>query len=132
MKFFTAIVLSLSIAASVALSQPSTEQGAIRITRSASQPARAAPDANFTGTARIDSSFGADAPARMSGARVVFDPGARTAWHSHPLGQVLIVTAGTGRVQRWGDGIDEIRQGEEHPPLGRFAEVPELFAFVFR
>jgi 4-carboxymuconolactone decarboxylase len=48
----------------------------------------------------------------MSGARVVFEPGARTAWHTHPLGQLLVVTAGTGRVQRWGDPVDEIRQGD--------------------
>ena len=53
-----------------------------------------------------------NAPARASGSLVTFEPGARTAWHTHPLGQVLIVTAGTGRVQRWGDPIDEIRQGD--------------------
>ncbi len=51
-------------------------------------------------------------PAHTSGARVTFEPGARTAWHTHPLGQLLIVTAGTGRVQRWGDPVDEIRQGD--------------------
>ncbi len=61
---------------------------------------------------RVDSSFQASAPARISGARVLFEPGARTAWHTHPLGQTLIVTAGTGRVQRWGDPMDEIRQGD--------------------
>uniref|UniRef100_Q023E8 Carboxymuconolactone decarboxylase n=1 Tax=Solibacter usitatus (strain Ellin6076) TaxID=234267 RepID=Q023E8_SOLUE len=112
MRIFAAILISVGLAASGAWSQPSTEQGAIQITRSASQPPRPAPDANFTGAARIDSAFGPNAPAHMSGARVVFDPGARTAWHTHPLGQLLIVTAGTGRVQRWGDAIDEIRQGD--------------------
>jgi 4-carboxymuconolactone decarboxylase len=98
--------------ASGARSQTSTEQETISITRSASQPPRPAPAGNFTGAARIDSSFQTSAPARMSGARVIFEPGARTAWHTHPLGQLLIVTAGTGRVQRWGDPADEIRQGD--------------------
>ena len=112
MRIFPAIAISLSMLASGAQSQTSTEQEAIRITRSGSQPPRPAPADNFTGTARIESSFQTNAPARMSGARVVFEPGARTAWHTHPLGQILIVTAGTGRVQRWGDPVDEIRQGD--------------------
>ncbi|MDX2151157.1 MAG: carboxymuconolactone decarboxylase family protein [Bryobacteraceae bacterium] len=60
----------------------------------------------------MDSQFQASAPARVSGARVRFEAGARTAWHVHPLGQTLIVTTGTGRVQRWGDPVDEIRQGD--------------------
>jgi 4-carboxymuconolactone decarboxylase len=112
MKIFATIAISVGMLASGAQSQTSTEQEAIRITRSTSQPARPAPADNFTGAARIDSSFQTNAPARMSGARVVFEPGARTAWHTHPLGQLLIVTAGTGRVQRWGDPVDEIRQGD--------------------
>ena len=61
---------------------------------------------------RVDPLFQANAPARASGALVTFEPGARTAWHTHPLGQILIVTAGTGRVQRWGDPMEEIRQGD--------------------
>jgi 4-carboxymuconolactone decarboxylase len=85
---------------------------AIRITRAGSQPSQEAPADHFTGSARVDASFAGAAPARISGARVTFQPGARTAWHTHPLGQTLIVTAGTGRVQRWGDAIDEIRQGD--------------------
>jgi 4-carboxymuconolactone decarboxylase len=113
MRILPAIAISLGMLASGAQSQTSTEQEAIRITRSGSQAIRLAPADNFTGTARIDSSFQTNAPARMSGgARVVFEPGARTAWHTHPLGQILIVTAGTGRVQRWGDPVDEIRQGD--------------------
>jgi 4-carboxymuconolactone decarboxylase len=113
MRILPAIAISLGMLASGAQSQTSTEQEAIRITRSGSKPPRLAPADNFTGTARIDSSFQTNAPARMSGgARVVFEPGARTAWHTHPLGQILIVTAGTGRVQRWGDPVDEIRQGD--------------------
>ncbi len=74
-------------------------------------PSRRRPT-HFTGAVRIDSGFQTTAPARLSGARVTFEPGARTAWHTHPLGQLLIVTAGAGRVQRWGDSVDEIRQGD--------------------
>ncbi|HTL54765.1 MAG TPA: carboxymuconolactone decarboxylase family protein [Candidatus Limnocylindrales bacterium] len=61
---------------------------------------------------RVDPLFQANAPARASGSLVTFEPGARTAWHTHPLGQILIVTAGLGRVQRWGDPIEDIRQGD--------------------
>jgi 4-carboxymuconolactone decarboxylase len=112
MRIFPAIAISLCTLASGAQSQTSTDQETIRITRSGSQPPRPGPADNFTGSVRIDSSFQANAPARMYGARVAFEPGARTAWHTHPLGQILIVTTGTGRVQRWGDPIDEIRQGD--------------------
>ena len=66
----------------------------------------------FTGTVRIDPLFQADAPARTSGASVTFEPGARTAWHTHPLGQVLIVTGGCGWVQREGGLIEEIHPGD--------------------
>lgn len=112
MRIFAAITISLSMLASVAQSQTAKDLETIRITRSGSQPPRPGPAENFTGSVRIDSSFQANAPARMYGARVAFEPGARTAWHTHPLGQVLIVMAGTGRVQRWGDPVDEIRQGD--------------------
>jgi quercetin dioxygenase-like cupin family protein len=61
---------------------------------------------------RVDPLFSANAPARAYGAYVTFEPGARSAWHKHPLGQTLIVTAGTGRVQRWGGPIQEIKQGD--------------------
>ena len=73
------------------------------ITRNNSQPPSTGSADNFTGSVRISGSFQRTAPARISGATVAFEPGARTAWHTHPLGQTLIVTAGTGRVQRWGD-----------------------------
>jgi quercetin dioxygenase-like cupin family protein len=66
----------------------------------------------FTGTVRIDPLFQAPEPARVAGARVTFEPGARTAWHTHPLGQALIVTAGCGRAQREGGPIEEIRPGD--------------------
>lgn len=82
------------------------------ITRSGSQPSRKGPAAYFTGTVRIDPLFEAADPARVVGASVTFEPGARTAWHTHPLGQTLIVTAGSGRAQRWGGPIEEIRPGD--------------------
>jgi len=89
-----------------------SDSEAIVVTRSDAQTSRQGPAENFTGSVRVDQPFRASAPGRVSGARVTFEPGARTAWHSHPLGQTLIVTSGVGRVQRWGDAIDEIRPGD--------------------
>jgi len=82
------------------------------IKRSGSQPSRKGPAEYFTGTVRIDPLFEAADPARAVGASVTFEPGARTAWHTHPLGQTLIVTAGAGRARRWGGPIEEIRPGD--------------------
>jgi quercetin dioxygenase-like cupin family protein len=82
------------------------------VTRVGSQPSGRGPAEYFTGTVRIDPLFQAPDPARASGAAVTFEPGARTAWHAHPLGQTLIVTAGVGRAQRWGGPIEEIRPGD--------------------
>ena len=82
------------------------------ITRNGSQPSGKGPSDWFTGAVRIDSPFQRPAPARVSGATVTFEPGARTAWHTHPLGQTLIVTFGCGRVQRDGGPIEEIRAGD--------------------
>lgn len=112
MRIFLAIVISFWMLAFGAHGQTSKDQGAIRIVRSGSRPSRQGPAENFTGSARVDSLFQASAPARASASLVTFEPGARTAWHTHPLGQILIVTAGTGRVQRWGDPVQEIRQGD--------------------
>lgn len=84
----------------------------VTITRSGSPPASQGSPEYFTGSVRIDTRFKANEPARTSGGRVTFEPGARTAWHTHPLGQTLIVMSGIGRVQRWGDPIEEIRQGD--------------------
>jgi len=84
----------------------------IRITRRGEQASRQGPAEYFTGSVRIDPLFEPSAPARASAASVTFEPGARSAWHSHPLGQTLIVTAGAGRVQRWGGPIQEIREGD--------------------
>ena len=88
------------------------QDAAVVVTRSRAQPSRPGPAENFTGSVRVDQSFQATAPGRASGARVTFEPGARTNWHTHPLGQTLIVTSGVGRVQRWGDPVDEIRPGD--------------------
>ena len=82
------------------------------IKRIGSQPSGNGPAEYFTGAVRIDSLFQANAPACAVGASVTFEPGARTAWHTHPLGQTLIVTAGCGRAQRWGGPIKEIRPGD--------------------
>jgi quercetin dioxygenase-like cupin family protein len=82
------------------------------IKRSGSQPSSKGPDEFFTGTVRIDPLFQPEAPARTLGASVTFEPGARTAWHAHPLGQILIVTAGCGQAQRWGGPLEQIRPGD--------------------
>jgi len=84
----------------------------MEITRIGSQASRKGPDDWFTGVVRIDPLFQANAPARAASASVTFEPGARTAWHTHPLGQTLIVTAGCGRAQRWEGPIEEIRPGD--------------------
>jgi quercetin dioxygenase-like cupin family protein len=86
--------------------------GNMEIKRSGSQPSGKGPANWFTGTVRIDSPFNGNDPARVAGAIVTFEPGARTVWHTHPLGQTLIVTAGSGRAQRWGGPIEEIRPGD--------------------
>ncbi len=120
MKLLVAIATTFSLLASgsaptnkAAAASASTQGSqAIRIARRGSQPSRQGPAENFTGSVRVDPLFQANAPARTSGSLVTFEPGARTAWHTHPLGQVLIVTAGRGRVQRWGDPVDEIQQGD--------------------
>ncbi|HEU5258948.1 MAG TPA: cupin domain-containing protein [Vicinamibacterales bacterium] len=82
------------------------------ITRNGSQGSAKGSSDWFTGVVRIDSSFQRSAPARVGGAIVTFEPGARTAWHTHPLGQTLIVTSGSGRLQREGGPIEEIRPGD--------------------
>jgi quercetin dioxygenase-like cupin family protein len=84
----------------------------MEIKRSGSQPSGKGTPDYFSGTVRIDPLFNASAPARIFAASVTFEPGARTAWHTHPLGQTLIVTAGCGRAQRWGGPIEEIRPGD--------------------
>jgi len=117
----TAISLSLLAAWYAAANQtgrtagPATsnaESEKITITRSSSRSSNPGRAEYFTGSASITELFPARAPARVSGGRVTFEPGARSAWHTHPLGQILIVTAGTGWIQQWGGPKEEIREGD--------------------
>jgi 4-carboxymuconolactone decarboxylase len=107
MNLFTAMLTTMAL-----VTAASTEAQTMVITRAGSRPVRPAPAENFTGTARVEMLFEALDPSDASGGSVTFEPGARTAWHSHPRGQILIVMAGTGRVQRWGGPIEEIRAGD--------------------
>ena len=84
----------------------------MEIKRSGSQPFTRGSADYFTGAVRIDPLFQAPDPARVLGALVTFEPGARTAWHTHPLGQTLLVTSGCGRAQCWGGPVEEIRPGD--------------------
>lgn len=84
----------------------------MKITRSGANASVPGPEDYFTGTVRIDPMFQAEDPGRVAGSHVTFEPGARTAWHTHPAGQTLIVTFGRGRVQREGGPVEEIRQGD--------------------
>lgn len=108
-----------------------TAGGEAVILRNGSQPSVKGPEAWFTGTVRIDPLFPAHAPARASSASVTFEPGARTAWHTHPLGQALIVTAGVGRVQVQDGPIQEVRPGDTvwFPPYVKHwhGAAPDVF-----
>ena len=84
----------------------------MEIKRAGSRPSGKGSADYFTGTVRMDPLVETPDPARLRGASVTFEPGARTAWHTHPLGQTLIVTSGLGRVQRWGGPVEEIRPGD--------------------
>src|SRR5262245_12121527 len=84
----------------------------MEITRAGSRPSDKGSSDWFTGSVRVDRLFNAFDAARVQGAAVTFEPGARTAWHTHPLGQTLVVTSGHGRVQRWGGSLEEIRPGD--------------------
>lgn len=84
----------------------------MEVRRSGSQPSSKGPEKYFTGVVRIDPLFEAPEPGRVRVVSVTFEPGARTAWHTHPLGQILIVTAGCGLVRRWEGSIEEIRPGD--------------------
>lgn len=125
MKVLAATLISLSLFASAA-SQAQTgaaqadasptasaqDSRSIKITRSGSQQPSKGPAEHFTGSVQIEPLFPAHDPSHASGVKVTFEPGARTAWHTHPLGQALIVTAGCGWVQREGGPIEEIRPGD--------------------
>jgi len=104
--------LVLATLAAIVIAMPACANSQIVVTRTGSQPSSAGSSDNFTGAVRVDDRFQGSGEARISGATVTFEPGARTAWHTHPLGQTLIVTAGVGRVQHWGGPIQEIRPGD--------------------
>ena len=89
-----------------------TETATVTVARAGSQASYAGPAEWFTGTVRVDPLFVAPAPGTVSGALVTFEPGARTDWHTHPAGQMLVVTAGCGRVQQEGHAMQEIRPGD--------------------
>jgi quercetin dioxygenase-like cupin family protein len=105
----------LVVATAGALAQtvsPARSNGTMEIKRSGSQPSRKGPAEYFTGAVRVDPLFQAGDPARVSGGQVTFEPGARTAWHTHPLGQTLLITSGLGWVQHEGGPIEEVRPGD--------------------
>jgi quercetin dioxygenase-like cupin family protein len=108
----TALTLPAVRGARVDAPSTKTEKFSMDIKRVGTQPSSKGPAEWFTGVVRIDPLFRANAPARAVGASVTFEPGARTAWHTHPLGQTLIVTAGCGLAQRWGGPVEEIRPGD--------------------
>ena len=103
---------ALIVTAMTLIGSSSTEAQTVDITRGGSRPVRPGATDHFTGSVRVEMLFEAADLSHASGGWVTFDAGARTAWHSHPRGQVLIVTAGVGRVQRWGDAVQEIRPGD--------------------
>ena len=105
-------LLTVTLAALSVLAAASGHAQSLTISRGGSRSSQQARAEQFTGAVRVETLWEAMAPSDTSGASVSFEPGARTAWHTHPRGQILIVTAGTGRVQRWGDPIEEIRQGD--------------------
>jgi 4-carboxymuconolactone decarboxylase len=95
-----------------ASAQPGSSTASIRIQRDGERPPTTGPSSNFTETVRVTSRFQAESPARVGGGMVTFEPGARSAWHTHPLGQTLIVTFGCGWVQQEGGPVQEIRPGD--------------------
>ena len=109
---FTASLLMLVLVASASTGAQSTGAPTLLITRAGSRAIERAPEANFTGNVRVERLYDAVDPSHSSGGFVTFAPGARTAWHSHPGGQILLVTAGTGRVQLWDQPIEEIGAGD--------------------
>lgn len=109
MKNLAATALALSL---LALESQAQETPMLTVTANGSQPSAKGPADYFTGTVRVDSPFKGTDAARVSGATVTFEPGARTAWHSHPLGQTLIVTAGMGWVQQLNKPAQQIQPGD--------------------
>lgn len=109
MKLIVSVMAALLVAFPAFAQTPSA---GLEIQRNGSQPSGKGPADFFTGAVRVDPLFQKDAPWQSRGGTVTFEPGARSAWHTHPLGQILIVTSGVGLVQRWGGPIEEIRAGD--------------------
>jgi 4-carboxymuconolactone decarboxylase len=109
---FTALLMMLVLVASASAGAQSAGAPTLVITRAGSRAIERAPEANFTGDVRVERLYDAVDPSHSSGGFVTFAPGARTAWHSHPGGQILLVTAGTGRVQLWDQPMEEIGAGD--------------------
>ena len=117
MKWFAATLASLSLLTAapsgiVQAQAPVGDGQTLRITRAGSQPSVKGSAEYFTGTVRVDPMFPATAPSRVSGGHVTFEPGARSAWHTHPVGQTLVITSGLGWVQQWGGPKQEVRAGD--------------------
>jgi quercetin dioxygenase-like cupin family protein len=117
MTVLTITIMSLMLFALVASKAQTSEAqsstpSSIKISRNDSLESKKASAEYFTGAVKVQELFPADDPSRTSGGKVTFEPGARSAWHTHPLGQILIVTDGTGWVQQWGGTIQEIRKGD--------------------
>jgi quercetin dioxygenase-like cupin family protein len=117
MKRFAAIFASLSLLTAapsgiVQAQAPAGDGPTLRITRAGSQPSAKGSAEYFTGAVRGDPMFPATAPSRVSGGHVTFEPGARSAWHTHPVGQTLVITLGLGWVQQWGGPKQEVRAGD--------------------
>jgi len=104
--------LTVMLTAITLFAPAAVDAQSLAISRSGARPVRPAPAQNFTGGVQVEMLFEAVDPSHASGGSVTFQPGARTAWHSHPRGQILIITTGTGRVQRWGDPVEEVRAGD--------------------
>lgn len=111
MKSAIAVLLTLTLSTTT-FAQVGDAGKQMVVTRAGSQASSEGPAQNFTGTVRVDPLFGVHAPSTVSGGAVTFEPGSRSAWHTHPAGQVLIVNAGVGRVQQWGGPVQEIRPGD--------------------
>ena len=107
-----AVTFGLAICAPLAFGQAPKADGAIRIWHSADRPAQQASAEHFTGAVRVEALFEPVAPSRVSASLVTFEAGARTAWHTHPVGQWLFITSGEGRVQAWGQPLQAIRRGD--------------------
>ena len=101
-----------AVCAAIATTASSADTSKLEVLHAGSQPAQEGASANFTGNVQIESRFARAAPSRVGGESVTFQPGARTAWHTHPLGQTLVVTSGIGWVQRAGGAKQEIRAGD--------------------